>query len=216
MKRKSSWFIFGLLVLSISCSKEKSPEKVTQTGIFTDPRDKIEYHTVLIGDLWWMTENLNFGTSIDAFSGGSQQDGQQTDNQINEKYCYQNNDENCDQYGGLYQWQELMKYDTTGSVQGLCPDGWHVPSLEEFKILLKQYPSSASLNEGGSSGFEALLAGNKYSIAFGNLGDLALFWSSSGDVLNGAYYLLISKAGSALLKKENTSLAFSVRCVKNK
>ena len=62
--------------------------------------------------------------------------GDQTDNGTVEKYCYSDNTANCDTYGGLYQWDEAMGYSTSGGgVQGLCPEGWHLPTDAEWKIL---------------------------------------------------------------------------------
>ncbi len=86
------------------------------------------YHTVKIGEQCWMKENLNIGTRIN----GSQ--GQIDNNQI-EKYCYDDTDNNCDTYGALYQWDEMMQYSTSQGTQGICPTGWHIPSDEEWKVL---------------------------------------------------------------------------------
>jgi len=63
------------------------------------------YNSVIIGIQCWMTENLNIGIAI----LGSQD---QTNNGNIEKYCYDNNSANCDVYGGLYQWAEMVQYST--------------------------------------------------------------------------------------------------------
>ncbi|MBP6977714.1 MAG: dockerin type I domain-containing protein [Bacteroidales bacterium] len=55
------------------------------------------YATVLIGTQCWMAENLNVGTMITSTSGGVQQ----TDNDIIERYCYENDPIYCDTYGGI-------------------------------------------------------------------------------------------------------------------
>ncbi len=75
-----------------------------------------------------MAENLNVGSMINGSSN-------QTNNGIIEKYCYDDNTSNCDTYGGLYQWEEMMQYVTTPGAQGICPDGWHLPTDEEFKTM---------------------------------------------------------------------------------
>jgi uncharacterized protein (TIGR02145 family) len=98
------------------------------------------YSSVIIGMQCWMTENLNIGTAILA--------GQdQINNGIVEKYCYNNNSANCDVYGGLYQWAEMVQYLNgatntaswnpvpTGPVQGICPAGWHLPTDDEWTTL---------------------------------------------------------------------------------
>ena len=52
-----------------------------------------------------MAESLNIGTRIDAVES-------MADNGIIEKYCFENNPGNCEVYGGLYLWDEMMEYDT--------------------------------------------------------------------------------------------------------
>ena len=68
-----------------------------------------------------MAQNLNVGTKI---SGSSEQ----INNGIIEKYCYYNDENNCNVYGALYQWDEAMRYSTTEGVKGICPSGWHLPT----------------------------------------------------------------------------------------
>jgi len=59
-----------------------------------------------------------------------------SNNWLIEKYCYDNNSDNCDEYGGLYQWNEMMEYTTTPGVQGICPTGWHLPTINEWTLLV--------------------------------------------------------------------------------
>ena len=95
---------------------------------FIDPRNGQSYNTAKIGDQCWMAENLIIGTRING-----------VDDQINnadiEKYCYDDIEDSCDVYGGLYQWDEIMQYTTSPGVQGICPTGWHIPTDDEWKIL---------------------------------------------------------------------------------
>ncbi len=86
------------------------------------------YHTVEIGDQCWLKENLNVGTMINGTTD-------QTDNNTIEKYCYENDVQNCTQYGGLYQWDEMMQYVSNEGAKGICPSGWHLPSSNEWKTL---------------------------------------------------------------------------------
>jgi uncharacterized protein (TIGR02145 family) len=87
------------------------------------------YTTVLIGGQCWMAQNLDVGTMI---SGAFEQ----TDNALIEKYCYSDDPSYCEAFGGLYQWDEIMKYALNKpGVQGICPDGFHIPTDEEWKIL---------------------------------------------------------------------------------
>jgi uncharacterized protein (TIGR02145 family) len=111
------------------------------------------YGTVIIGNQCWMAENLNVGQMID---GGSDQ----TDNSEFEKYCYNNIEDSCDIYGGLYQWDEVMRYTKTSGSQGMCPSGWHIPTDEEWKILEGSVDSLYAVgdpewNGSGWRGFDA-------------------------------------------------------------
>ena len=185
------------------------------------------YHTVQIGDQCWLKENLNEGTMIN----GSQN---QTNNSKIEKYCYDNDEANCDEYGGLYQWDEMMQYTTTQGVQGICPDGWHLPTDYEWTILINflggtgiaggkmkeadtthwWYPNTGATNE---YGFTALPSGYRYPGGdFGFLCCECIFWSSVESTN-------ISATGPGLhyhcngivwyyVKKQD---GFSVRCLKD-
>jgi uncharacterized protein (TIGR02145 family) len=111
------------------------------------------YNTVLIGDQCWMAENLNVGTRIN----GSQN---MSDNGTIEKYCYDDNEAYCNEYGGLYQWDEMMQYAINLDVQGICPDGWRLPTDDEWIILEgtvdSQYGVSSSEWDGqGWRGYDA-------------------------------------------------------------
>ncbi|HNS17040.1 MAG TPA: FISUMP domain-containing protein [Bacteroidales bacterium] len=86
------------------------------------------YHTVLIGSQCWLEENLNAGTMIEGINN-------QTNNDIVEKYCYNDDPNNCLVYGALYQWNEAMQYNTVEGSQGICPEGWHIPTDQELKTL---------------------------------------------------------------------------------
>ena len=86
------------------------------------------YYTVQIFNQCWLERNPEIGTIIPASR-------EMTDNDTIEKYCYDDNYENCLQYGGLYQWDEMMDYASAPGSQGICPGGWHVPTDEEIKIL---------------------------------------------------------------------------------
>ena len=86
------------------------------------------YETVQIGGQCWMAENLNVGTMINGTSN-------MTNNNILEKYCYNDDEMNCETYGALYLWDELMDYSIIESSKGICPTGWHLPSDNEIKTL---------------------------------------------------------------------------------
>lgn len=99
-----------------------------------------KYYTVQIGGQCWMKENLNVGTKI----SGSQSS---TNNGAIEKYCYDNITANCDIYGGLYQWNEMMQYTSDTTAQGICPEGWHIPTDYEWKVLEGTVDSQYSVGD---------------------------------------------------------------------
>lgn len=86
------------------------------------------YNTIQIFSQCWLKENLNVGTMIP----GTQD---MSNNSVIEKYCYNNEVDSCTKYGGLYQWDEMMQYNSQQGVQGICPSGWHLPMDEEWKVL---------------------------------------------------------------------------------
>lgn len=182
------------------------------------------YNTVLIGDQCWLKENLNVGTMI-------QTADDQSDNSILEKYCYDNSEANCNTYGGLYQWNEAMRYTTNEGAQGICPDGWHIPTLAEYETLkvtvgddanaLKAIGQGTGDGAGTNlSGFSMLLSGVRYyggtqngtSQQLGITGDI---WSSIEGGL-GSILLQVNNNTSVIeLGGNYKNHGFSVRCIKN-
>ncbi len=186
------------------------------------------YNTVLIGNRCWFKENLDFGTRIDGSN-------EQTDNNVPEKYCLFNLDSNCTKYGGLYQWNELSNYVNLSGGRGLCPEGWHVPSADEFFQLvnllggtttaggkLKEagyaHWSAPNLGATNRSGFTALPGGFKNAgNYFSNEHLEADFWGSTiqaGGSFTGL--LLTSESDDAVVNfYANNGLGFSARCIKD-
>ncbi len=87
-----------------------------------------------------MAENLNIGTLVESDSSNTNHTDV-ADNGIIEKYCLENKLSNCDIYGGLYDWNEMMGYlpsddSITGTTRGICPQGWHIPTDSEWNILI--------------------------------------------------------------------------------
>ena len=114
--------------------------------------DGKSYATVQIGGQCWMAENLDIGIMINSGSN-------QTDNNIIEKYCFNNDAANCATYGGLYQWNEMMQYTTAESTQGVCPTGWHLPSDDEWKTLEMQLGMTQA--QADATGFRGTNEGSK-------------------------------------------------------
>jgi uncharacterized protein (TIGR02145 family) len=193
----------------------------------TDTRDGKTYYTVLIGTQCWFAQNLNVGTRINGTS-------EQTNNSIIEKHCYNDLETNCNTYGGLYQWNELMNYVTTEGARGICPSGWHIPSDAEWTILITflggEAVAGGKMKEAGtahwlspntgatnSSGFTGLPGGYRHPDgSFALLTYYGYLWSSSQSVATYAwiqrlYYTLEAVNRLNYIKTDG----FSGRCVQD-
>jgi len=200
-----------------------------------DTRDNQTYKTVTIGTQTWMAENLNYGTIANSFDIQSQSVAE-------EKYCYDDMSFNCGIYGGLYQWNEMMNYVSTEGTQGICPNGWHLPTDDEWKILEVELgmtqvqadaPELRGTDQGsqlagiaalwssgfvesnaafGSSGFDALPAGALLTLGFFGNQSSTSFFWTSTVSGTQAWYRSIS--GIKVFREViNHEVGMSVRCV---
>jgi uncharacterized protein (TIGR02145 family) len=141
--------------------------------------------------------------------------------------CYGNDPKNADKYGRLYDWETAKK---------ACPPGWHLPSKEEWQILVdyagsdkvavKKLKAKSGWNENGNGtdqyGFSALPGGGGYyGGRFNFVGSNGHWWSSSarededyGDSAysRGMYY---GSNFAQLYSSLKTNLC-SVRCLQDK
>ena len=193
-----------------------------------DSRDNQTYQTVKIGSQCWMRQNLNIGEQV--------LDMQQTGNEKIEKTCYQNDRKLCSILGGLYTWDEAMQYKEGN--QGICPDGWRIPSKEDWQKLVshlgdeeagQKLKASADGNlhkwDGtNESGFTALASGAANHGYFKRKDQWTLFWTSTPENNERAWFAQLDSywypeppkyktlfIGNYYLKTNG----FSVRCIKN-
>jgi len=140
---------------------------------FTDPRNGRSYYYIKIvgknslkekDSVTIMAENLNIGEMVLG------EDDQNNDTKI-ERYCYNNDTTKCDEFGGLYQWAEMMQLPSRCNAescadliqinhQGICPDGWRLMTYDDFYIAWH-----AETNEYGIKGTRSAygFGGNNYS-----------------------------------------------------
>jgi uncharacterized protein (TIGR02145 family) len=204
---------------------------------FEPYQDPAIYGIKICGDVW-MPENLN----VDQYSNGDIIPEAKTDLEwmsanSNHKgvWCYMYNDGNYGEiYGRLYNWYAV------NDARGLAPDGWHIPSVEEWDNLiscaggyeigggnLKQTGTQQAKtgfwvepNSGAKDKFEfsGLPGGWRYfSIGeFAYPGRFGVWWSSANpDNINSYFWIL--RYDNATIKRESNSkgCGFSVRCVKD-
>ena len=122
---------------------------------FVDDRDEQSYSTVQIGSQCWMQENMNIGEMIEGSIN-------QSNNSVIEKYCYDNQETNCDIYGGLYQWDEAMNYFETEGAQDICPDGWHIPTVNDWQTLTTTVSANPNYICNGNQSYIAKALASSY------------------------------------------------------
>ena len=127
------------------------------------------YNTLQIGSQCWTKENLKTthytnGTAIPL--------GSTTSTTVAYRYNPNNDAANVATYGYLYNWPAVMNGETPSNaipsgVQGICPDGWHVPSDREFQEMefavgmsasdtaLQQYRGNIAARLCGNTGWQA-------------------------------------------------------------
>jgi uncharacterized protein (TIGR02145 family) len=140
-------------------------EEEGTNGTFTDSRDGYTYQTVQIGSQTWMAENLKYLPSVVGPGTGSNTEAYY--------YVYGYYGTNVDEakateiyatYGVLYNWTAAMNgaesSDANPSgVQGICPDGWHLPSDAEWKQL--EMYLGMSETDVNSTGWRGTVEGGK-------------------------------------------------------
>ena len=167
---------------------------------------------------------------------------QNLDYEVTGSSCY---NEDCSQYGRYYTWNAAINNstpDVNGNIQGVCPDGWHLPTKGEWEQLI----SNVEENEKGiagmllkdsvgwrgdkeykgtnATGFTALPAG--YMLSDTDRSDdkqRAFFWSTTESETEGdAYYMVLSyNYAGAVVSNNNTdhniskTSRLSIRCLKD-
>lgn len=190
-------------------------------GRVLDPRDGQAYSTVSFGSMNWMAQNLAYLPKVYGKGDTS------SDSPRYYVYEYQGNQVNSakanvnfKKYGALYNWAAATE---------ICPEGWHLPSAEEWAAL-EDYVGrnnssklkSRSLWDQSYSGsddfgFGALPGGYLSRYSFDNLGSGAYWWTASeSESEQYALNLSLGYYGNSLSKnQEYKYTAYSVRCVQD-
>jgi hypothetical protein len=190
--------IFSLMLCQ-SCEKEKGHLGLPKDG------DGNTYDTVVIGTQTWLAENLkttkfNNGGTIKLIT-----DNTEWNEYTLPAYSWYNNDHNTykDSFGALYNWY-------AGSLKLLCPDGYHVPSKDEWETLANNLINAS---ETVKQSFKAIYVG----------------WRTAGDGsfsqgLNGSWWVsapidhddIVYRVGlDFAIGTMHKKAGFSVRCIKD-
>lgn len=174
------------------------------TGSFTDTRDGKTYKTVTIGTQTWMAENMNYQTSS--------------------SWCYKDSNNYCTSYGRLYTYE---------SAKLACPTNWHIPTDNEWEILLtylggkdvaggklKLISTIKNINNDSivSNGFSGLLCGYRLMNGiFDGKGIITYFWSSTVIKVNPDHVWAIGLVNDSnvLRRPYLKEYGFSIRCLKD-
>jgi uncharacterized protein (TIGR02145 family) len=193
------------------------------------------YKVIRIGTQIWMAENINVGIELTV-------NDEEKDNGIIEKYCYADSKANCDIYGGLYKWNEMMQYNAPdngliGTTRGICPVGWHIPTENEWVTLYNYLGglgiAGGKLKETGTKywwapnvgasdavGFSGLPGAylSIDSIPFAGMGMFGGWWTSTDriGVTHDPYFFYLYYDGEFITREEGYEAeGRSVRCAKN-
>ena len=222
--------------------------------------NSVTYGTVLIGGQCWMNQNMMTDKYADGTSivRGPVASGGLWTGSDNGFYAYPPNagptpaantqeeslaNIQAGKLGFVYQWSAAMKGANPVGNQGICPNGWHVPTHDEFTTLERAVCTSSSCatnfpfdtsttgwlgtNEGSRlsmetsggnnfSGFTGHLAGNRNTTgAFAIRSSYAFFWSSSSSGSNAWNRGLYSGGATVYRYTYSKAYGFSVRCLKN-
>lgn len=187
---------------------------------FVDPRDNQEYRVACIGGQTWMAENLNFaGAGI----------------------CFDGRTDHCSIYGRLYTKEEatggIESNTNPSNVRGICPEGWHIPSMAEWMELFNNtcgIENAGKLLKANSElweepeywgtdiyGFGILPSGTCYTDSDGNLdcaneGDDAIFLTSSPSLNPGGHTVFFQESHFISTISPSPNEKINCRCVKDK
>ena len=178
-----------------------------------------EYSTVRIDCYCWTAENLK---------STKYADGENISNPM-EYVSAEHPDAaaNVERYGYLYTWDDAVRAPIAAeaaTVQGVCPDGWHLPTEAEFASLanhsafdLMSTTDWLSGEGTNATGFTALPAGKYTDVRFENLLGETHFWTATSVSATIARYCSLMYGCSELTNYNGNKVnGKSVRCLRNR
>jgi len=239
------FFIASAIVLLSACSQQP-PYDTTKSVIDCQGNT---YPVVKIGEQYWMAENLKC-TKYDTESEKAGQilttsetdanapyytDGRQTVTGYSDNLTEAQREKlgllyNIAAAGGFTEFEAMTKTGGFGTQrQGICPNGFHLPTIEEWDVLaeacggvaisgkkLKTTTGWYEYDDGTDYyGFAALPAGFAYGSNVYNVGEIVQFWSSNADNDDYLYYAYLYYNDDELFRGSRQDGALSVRCIRN-
>ena len=190
--------VFSFILICGLRAQDKSDDN---TFTFTDSRDGTEYKAIefaipLEGGVYikrsWMAENLRYEVGQGSF-------------------CYKDEPAYCEKFGKLYVYEKAVE---------ACPEGWRVPTTNDWMLLFSAYgglhSAGLALMEGGESGMDLLLGG--FGDASGLYKGISIegnYWDSEEMSENTAGIITFHQGSSEVfhskIGKKNRSMT---RCIK--
>ncbi len=234
LEGNTTYYIKAYVKISsvIVYSKEQITIETKEYGTLIDI-DGNTYKTVQIGNQEWMAENLK----VTKYSNGTEitliENSADWSVYIDKAYCYYDNSlSNADTYGALYTWSAAMNGSSSSNnnpsgIQGVCPDGWHLPSYSEWTELT-DYLGGANiagdklkeLDATNETGFSARLGGGRYTDTndgeFHNMYSGGYWWCSTENSEYWAKYIRMNWDNIVVdFDDFPKHYGYSVRCLKN-
>ena len=188
-------------------------------GEFLDTRDNQVYRTLVISNHVWTAQNMNYEIESE-------------ENREATNWCYKNDPDNCKKLGRLYAWDAAQK---------ACPEGWHLPTVDDWKELLEDQSCNTTQSDYGTwiydcagnrlkatdswdsqkeerknaFGFSVTGAGIRFEKKDIGINEAAIFWSATDTLSFYAFAVIFQdNENSTLLGAIDKENGFSVRCVK--
>ena len=220
-------YIKPIIMKLFNFQKQKSKKTEPVFSSFTDKRDGSIYRTVQIDNQIWMAENLAY---IPYITDVKQQGGIWVYNYDGQNSDIAKNTTEYQTYGCLYDLKTALK---------VIPEGWHLPSKDEWKNLIMLFGEQAGLkckstngwigqtgNGTDLYGFSFLPGGSRGDYGhFHNIGKKGTWWTSTDleegytKIYGGTSYLVIGLSYDDDDFITNISgdinCGYSVRCVKD-
>jgi uncharacterized protein (TIGR02145 family) len=221
------WLAITLLTMGLAGT---APVYCQPQGASVTDIDGNVYHTVTIGSQVWLAENLRVTRYRDGTPIPEVPESDTWCNLTMGAFCAPALDSSADTaaYGLLY------NFHAVNDSRGLCPEGWHVPTEEEWRTLIDylggDQEAGARMRETDSghwlisvpgstneSGFTALPAGGRGRYGGpGDVGSYTTWWSSTSHDESFAWHWgLHPDKNSIRYNPGHKASGFSVRCIKD-
>lgn len=183
------------LVVATASSAQRSPDDQNLSGAIASSKRMADGKE-------WTTANLNVNTPS--------------------SYCYDDAEANCRRYGRLYTWESAQH-----GCQSLG-NGWRLPTDDEWREMATRYgglgnhspakgkAAYTALLSGGTSGFNAVLGGNRWDGTYDRLERHGIYWTASENDSATAPFYNFGKGSAALYRQPqgHKQMGMSVRCVR--